>query len=340
VAHESDRVFFFSITRRDRDERLDSYLASRSPDLTRSRVQELIRTGLVKVNDLVTKSSYRLKLGDRITLCVPPPVSYHLEPEPVEFSIIYEDASLIVVDKPPGLVVHPAPGHAAGTLVHGLLEHCRDLSGIGGRLRPGIVHRLDKDTSGLVVAAKHDRAHAFLSEQFKRGKVNKRYVAVVHGIVKGESGKIDLPVARHPKKRKEMWVAPSGGRQALTFWRKEETLGERFSLLSVRPKTGRTHQIRVHLSYMGYPIVGDPVYGYKKGWWKKNLPGLREETFAGLRQMLHAETLGFIHPDSDRYCEYHAPLPRDMEALIQALKTTKRRDKKLDMDQDWIKIED
>jgi 23S rRNA pseudouridine1911/1915/1917 synthase len=152
--------------------------------------------------------------------------------------------------------------------------------------------------------------------------------------VKGESGKIDLPVARHPKKRKEMWVRPSVGRQALTFWRSVEILGERFSLLSVRPKTGRTHQIRVHLSYMGHPIVGDPVYGYKKSWWKKNLPGLREETLTGLRQMLHAETLGFIHPDSDRYCEYHASLPRDMEEVIQALKTTKRRDKKLDMDQD------
>jgi 23S rRNA pseudouridine1911/1915/1917 synthase len=334
VAQESNRVSFFSITRKDRDERIDSYLASQSPDLTRSRIQELIRTGVVKVNGSVTKSSYRLKIGDQVSLCVPPPASYHLEPEPVEFSVIYEDASLIVVDKPPGLVVHPAPGHAAGTLVHGLLEHCRDLSGIGGRLRPGIVHRLDKDTSGLVVVAKHDRAHAFLSEQFKSGKVNKRYVAIVHGIVKEKTGKIDLPIARHPKKRKEMWVVPSGGRKALTFWRRVEILGERFALLSVRPKTGRTHQIRVHLSYLGHPIVGDPVYGYKRNWWKKHFPRLDGETFVGIRQMLHAETLGFIHPDSDRYCEYHTPLPRDMEQVIQALKTTKLQDKKLDMEQD------
>jgi 23S rRNA pseudouridine1911/1915/1917 synthase len=332
VEHNSDKVFFFSIADKDREERIDSYLASQVHDLTRSRVQELIKTGLVKVNGLVTKASYRVKQGDQISLCIPPPASYHLEPEPVEFRIVYEDASLIVVDKPPGLVVHPAPGHAAGTLVHGLLEHCRDLSGIGGRLRPGIVHRLDKDTSGLVVVAKHDRAHAFLSEQFKSGKVNKRYLAVVHGIVKQETGKIDLPIARHPKKRKEMWVTNSGGRKALTFWRRKEILGHKFALLSVRPKTGRTHQIRVHLSYLGHPIVGDPVYGYKKSWWKKNFPRTGGEPFTGARQMLHAETLGFIHPDWDRYSEYHAPMPRDMEDLIQALKETRFRDKKLDMD--------
>ena len=334
MEHESDRVFIFSITDKDREERIDSYLASQVHELTRSRAQELIKTGLAKVNGLVTKSSSRLNLGDQISLCIPSPASYHLEPEPVEFSTVYEDASLIVVDKPPGLVIHPAPGHVTGTLVHGLLEHCQDLSGIGGRLRPGIVHRLDKDTSGLVVVAKHDRAHSFLSEQFKSGRVNKRYVAIVHGIVKEETGKIDLPIARHPKKRKEMWVVPSGGRKALTFWRRMEILGEKFALLSVRPKTGRTHQIRVHLSYLGHPIVGDPVYGYKKSWWKKNLPGTGGDTLIGTRQMLHAETLGFIHPDSDRYCEYHANLPRDMEHVIQALKSTKFQDKKLDMGQD------
>jgi 23S rRNA pseudouridine1911/1915/1917 synthase len=332
VEHDSDKVFFFSISDSDREERIDSYLASQVDDLTRSRVQELIKTGLVKVNGLVTKPSYRLRPGDQIRLCIPPPSSYHLEPESIQFSTVYEDASLIVVDKPPGLVVHPAPGHPAGTLVHGLLEHCRDLSGIGGRLRPGIVHRLDKDTSGLVVVAKHDRAHAFLSEQFKAGKVNKRYVAIVHGIVREQSGKIDLPIARHAKKRKQMCVATSGGRKALTFWRRMEFLGRKFSLLSVRPKTGRTHQIRVHLSYMGHPVVGDAVYGYKKSWWKKNFPQGGGEAFIGTRQMLHAETLGFIHPESGKYCEYHAPLPPDMEQVVQALKSNKFQDKRLDME--------
>jgi len=322
VAHEPDRVFSFSITDKDREQRIDSYLASRVDDLTRSRAQELIKTGFVKVNGSAPKASYRLRQGDQISLSIPPPVSYPLEPEPVEFDTIYEDASLIVVNKPPGLVIHPAPGHATGTLVHGLLEHCRDLSGIGGRLRPGIVHRLDRDTSGLVVVAKHDRAHAFLSEQFKSGTVDKRYVAVVHGIVKSEKGKIDLPIARHPKKRKEMSVVTSGGKRALTFWRKMETLGGQFALLSVSPKTGRTHQIRVHLSHLGHPIVGDPVYGYKKSWWKKNLSRVGGVPLTINRQMLHAQNLGFVHPDSGVYCEYWAPLPRDMENLIGTLKST------------------
>jgi 23S rRNA pseudouridine1911/1915/1917 synthase len=243
-----------------------------------------------------------------------------LEPEPVEFSVVYQDSSLIIVNKPPGLVIHPAPGHLRGTLVHGLLEHSRDLSGIGGILRPGIVHRLDKDTSGLLVVAKNDRAHGHLSAQFKAGEVKKRYLAIVHGIIRGSHGEIDLPIGRHPKRRKEMAVVSSGGRTALTTWQKMEELGGKFSILSVTPKTGRTHQIRVHLSHVGHPVVGDPVYGYRRQWWKKHFPEKNGPAPKVVRQMLHAETLGFIHPDSGVFCEFSAPMPTDMKDLIGVLK--------------------
>ena len=236
------------------------------------------------------------------------------------FELVYEDSWLIVVNKPPGIVVHPAPGHFTGTLVHGLLRHCKDLSGIGGVMRPGIVHRLDKDTSGLMVVAKNDEAHAFLSRQFKAGEIRKRYVALVHGIVKGAKGEIDLPIGRHPVRRKEMSVQPSKGRVAKTLWEKQEELAGLFSLLSVSPKTGRTHQIRVHLSHVGYPIVGDPVYGHRRSWWKKRFP--EDSGLSGLieRQMLHAGTLGFVHPQGGEYREFTAPLPADMELVLEMLK--------------------
>jgi 23S rRNA pseudouridine1911/1915/1917 synthase len=272
VEYQSDKVYSFFITDEERNQRIDAFLASRIQGLTRSRVQGLVKQGCVQVNNQQAKASYRLKTADHVNLRVPPALPYRLEPEPVEFSVVYQDSSLIIVNKPPGLVIHPAPGHLRGTLVHGLLEHSRDLSGIGGILRPGIVHRLDKDTSGLLVVAKNDRAHGHLSAQFKAGEVKKRYLAIVHGIIRGSHGEIDLPIGRHPKRRKEMAVVSSGGRTALTTWQKMEELGGKFSILSVTPKTGRTHQIRVHLSHVGHPVVGDPVYGYRRLWWKKNFP--------------------------------------------------------------------
>lgn len=320
MEHESERIYSFSVSPKDRDERIDAFLASHVSELTRSRVQSLIKTGHVKVNDQLTKRSYRLKTGDQITLAVPPSRTYQLEPEPIDFTPIHEDRSIIVLDKPPGLVSHPAPGHLTGTLVHGLLQHCKDLSGIGGILRPGIVHRLDKDTSGLMVVAKNDRVHAFLTEQFKSGTVKKRYLAVVHGKVREDKGRIDLPIARHPTRRKEMSVLPYKGRRSLTFWEKREEFGSGFSLLSVIPKTGRTHQIRVHLSYAGHPIVGDTVYGPKRSWLRKHIPKGDDLLPLIKRPMLHAETLGFVHPDSRNYCEFEAPIPEDISIFLEMLK--------------------
>jgi 23S rRNA pseudouridine1911/1915/1917 synthase len=284
----------------------------------------LIKSGFARVNHNLSKPGYRLKPGDRIEVTLPPPRPLRLDPEPVTFDLLYEDAWLIVVNKPPGVVVHPAPGHFTGTLVHGLLQHCTDLSGIGGVMRPGIVHRLDKDTSGLMVVAKNDEAHAFLSGQFKSGKVTKKYVALVHGIVKGQKGEIDLPIGRHPVRRKEMSVQPSKGRAAKTLWEKKEELAGLFSLLSVSPKTGRTHQIRVHLSHVGYPIVGDPVYGHRRSWWKKRFPEDSGLLSRIERQMLHAGALGFAHPRSGEYREFTAPLPPDMEQVLERLREERR----------------
>jgi 23S rRNA pseudouridine1911/1915/1917 synthase len=277
----------------------------------------LIRRGCVHVNEGTVKPSYRLKGGDSIVLSLPPARPYHLKPESVQFDVVQEDSSLIVLNKPPGVVIHPAPGHYTGTLVHGLLKLCRDLSGIGGELRPGIVHRLDKDTSGVMVVAKNDAAHSFLSAQFKGKEVTKQYSAIVHGIPKGDQGIIDLPIARHPMRRKEMAVASSGGRRAITQWQKKEELSGSFSLLLVTPRTGRTHQIRVHLSHAGHPVVGDPVYGYRKTWWKKHFSESQDEV---KRQMLHAGKIGFIHPTTRAYCEFSAPMPEDMQRVLELLR--------------------
>lgn len=323
------------IAHHNQDIRLDVFLANRSNDLSRSRIQALIKKGFIKVNNCASKPSYRLKAGDQVFLTIPPPEIPALEPEAVEFGIVHEDDSIIVLDKPPGVVVHPAPGHSSGTLVHGLLKHCQDLSGIGGVLRPGIVHRLDKDTSGLLVVAKNDRAHAILAGQFKAGEVNKQYLALVHGRIQDHQHEINLPISRHPKKRKEMAVSVSGGKQALTRWKKIEEFQSGFSLLEVAIKTGRTHQIRVHLSHIGHPVVGDPVYGYGRRWWNKHplhkkgiLPSIN-------RQMLHAKRLGFIHPDQKCYLEFESPLPNDMDHVVLTLNwldLQPKTNKELDID--------
>lgn len=327
--HELDRVSLFSITDKESNQRIDSFLAFRIKGLTRSRIQDLIKNGFVKVNECSPKMSYRLKVGDTISLCIPPVTTYHLEPEPVDFTVVHEDSSLIVLNKPAGLVVHPAPGHPKGTLVHGLLQYSEDLSGIGGVLRPGIVHRLDKDTSGLLVVAKNDHAHHSLTKQFKEGTVSKCYVALVFGIVSQVSGCVNLPIARHSKRRKEMTVLPSKGKEALTYWEKREELADCLSLMVVKPKTGRTHQIRVHLSYLGHPVVGDQVYGYNKRWWKRYPSRILNIMPLIKRQMLHAESIGFIHPHTKEFCKFDAPMPEDMRIVIERLRLIQKESFKL-----------
>lgn len=306
-------------------QRLDLFLSYHLPDCSRSHAAHLIEKAHVRVDGVARKASYRLKPGEKVCANPPPPEPVAVVPEPVAFTIVYEDASLIVVDKPAGLVVHPAAGHAAGTLVNGLLHHCRDLEGIGGERRPGIVHRLDKDTSGLLVVAKNDRVHQHLSRQFKARQVDKSYLALVWGTPDKESGCIDRPVGRHAVERKRMAVVAHGGREALTLWQVRERLPGT-TLLSVTLKTGRTHQIRVHCQSIGHPLVGDPVYG-RRGLNKlaRNAAAPEALLSQARRQMLHAARLAFTHPDSDRLLIFEAPLPADMTALLGALREVARQ---------------
>ena len=306
--------------------RLDIFLAVHIQDLSRARVQQLIKQDSIRVNQASSKPGYRVREGDKIRVRILAPESRpDIAPEQVPFDVIYEDDSLLVINKPPGVVVHPAPGHHTGTLVHGLLHYCKDLAGIGGQLRPGIVHRLDKDTSGLMVVAKTERAFKGLAGQFKAGEVKKEYHALVHGIPRAVCGSIEAPIGRHRKKRKEMAVDMEKGRHAATDWRKIADFVQTFSLLTVRIKTGRTHQIRVHLSYIGHPVVGDPVYGYGRNWWRgREFSDKGEISSTVTRQMLHARTLGFTHPITKKEMMFEVGYPDDMGDFLRELESLER----------------
>ena len=308
MGFDTERIYYLSVTG-DKDKRIDRFLSERLGDITRSRIQQFIKEGLVRVNGAIPKLSYQIRSGDRIIVTIPRPKKYKIEPEPINIYPLYEDNSIIVVNKPPGVVIHPAPGHMRGTLVHGLLNYCKDLSGIGGELRPGIVHRLDKDTSGVLIVAKNDRAHNSLSRQFKEGKVIKLYLAIVEGEIKNQKGKIDLPLGRHPKKRKKISVLNSGGRSAVTVWEKLEDLKYGLTYIAIKPLTGRTHQIRVHMAYIGHPVLGDSIYGHSK----------RRYIRMGLeikRHMLHAQSIGFRHPETGKYVNFEAPIPDDIKEIL------------------------
>ncbi len=314
----------FRVKPSDEGKRLDVFVASQLSGRTRTFVARLISDEHLRVDGRPQKPAYRVKSGDTISGIIPAPVPVELKAEPIRLDILHEDDHIIVINKQPGLVVHPAPGHDGGTLVNGLLYHCADLGGIGGELRPGIVHRLDKDTSGTLVVAKNDRAHTHLSRQFKSRQVQKIYLALVHGTVKSSTGTIKLPIGRHPVDRKRMSTASPRSRTAETQWKIDEQF-QIFTLLSVTLKTGRTHQIRVHCATMQHPIVGDKVYRPRKLEKtiarKSNQPEkIKQVLKSARRQMLHAWRLGFTHPQSGEWMLFESPLPEDMDLLIKQIR--------------------
>ena len=288
--------------------RLDRFLSDSCSDITRSRLRQLILEGNVTLDGSAAKPASRLRTGQVVVVTVPDPVPSELTPQDIPLDVVYEDADLLVVNKPAGLTVHPAPGHPDGTLVNAVLALCPDLQGIGGTLRPGIVHRLDKNTSGLMVVAKSGQAHAALAGQLKRRRVTKRYLALVHGSPERAEALIDAPIGRHPKNRKKMAIV-AGGREASTRYKVVKSYAKH-TLVEAAPVTGRTHQIRVHLASIGHPLVGDEVYG-------------RAEL--GLaRHFLHAAVLGFRLPSNDEYAEFDSALPDDLQRFLEGLEGSDR----------------
>jgi len=311
-------VFTILVEERDAGTRMDAFVASYLSECSRSLAADLILKGEIRVREAKKKPGYRIKSGDEIRGGIPAPEPVSYLPEHIELDILYEDKHLIVVNKQPGLVVHPAPGHHTGTLVNALLYHCPDLEGIGGKLRPGIVHRLDRDTSGVLVVAKNAGAQDHLSEQFKSRTVKKTYLALIHGEIGPETGTISLPIGRHPIHRKKMSTKSGRAREAETAWR----VKERFpgaALLEVYLKTGRTHQIRVHCAAIRHPVIGDEVYGGSGT--GKNLPKAVSLLIQSAnRQMLHAWRLEFTHPATEERISIEAPVPQDMNDLIAGLR--------------------
>jgi len=298
----------------DSGDRLDVALAALA-DITRSQARRWIEAERVTLNAGAARASQRVQEGDIVTAEPPDPLPSPLTPEPIALAVLYEDADLIVIDKPAGLVVHPGPGHASGTLVNALLHHCGDLAGVGGVLRPGIVHRLDRGTSGVMLAAKHDAAHAHLSAQFREHSIEREYRALVRGVPTADAGRVDRAIGRHRSERKRMSVHTAAGREAHTAWRVLRRFSEaECSWLSVLPETGRTHQIRVHLASVGLPIMGDPVYGRRGA----------KAGAALARPALHAARLGFEHPTSGARMAFEAVLPADLTALLAALEAGER----------------
>ena len=300
----------YLLVENDGGERIDRYLAEVLEDKSRSYIQKLIKDGHVKVNDKPVKANYRLVFDDRVEVFMPEIKEPDIVPENIPLDILYEDKDVIIVNKPKQMVVHPAPGHYSGTLVNGLMYHCgNELSGINGVMRPGIVHRIDMDTTGSLVICKNDVAHQSLSEQLKEHSINRIYIALVHGNIKVDEGTVNAPIGRHPTDRKKMSIHAKNGREAVTHYKVLERFGN-YTLIQCKLETGRTHQIRVHMSSIGHPLVGDEVYGPAKC----PFPKLQGQT-------LHAKTLGFIHPRTNEYLEVNAPIPEYFTTLINKLRT-------------------
>lgn len=289
------------------DQRIDRYLTEMLPEQSRSFFQKLIRDGFVIVNHIIVKVNYRLKTGDVIEIDIPDAVPTEIVPENIPLDILYEDDDLLIVNKPKGMVVHPAVGHSTGTLVNAIMYHCQgNLSGINGEIRPGIVHRIDKDTTGSLIICKNDEAHRNIAEQIKEHSVTRRYVGVVAGTFSEESGTVEGAIGRHPNGRKRMTINEKNGKPAVTHYRVLQTL-KGASFMEFELETGRTHQIRVHMASISHPLLGDTVYGNSKNPYK--LQG----------QALHARTIGFIHPTTGEYIEVSAPIPEYMTELVRKL---------------------
>ncbi len=317
---EQGKHFSITVTKKGEGRRLDQFLSETNLNLSRSQAKNLIGKHLVLLNQKSTKPSAHVKAGDLVSGSLPEPERLSLEPEPIPLNILYEDSSIIVIDKPSGMVVHPAYGNPSGTLVNALLYHCKDLAGINGVLRPGIVHRLDKDTSGVMVVAKDDEAFHHLIKQFKNRTVEKVYLAIVFGKFGQDEGLIDSAIGRHPSERKRMSTRTKKGRTAITRWKKVEEF-DRCTLLEIFPQTGRTHQIRVHLSSIGHPIMGDPLYGRKGRPGAIHDPVLKECVKRMNRQTLHAQRLGFTHPRTRERVRFVSPIPQDMREVLERLRS-------------------
>ena len=291
--------------------RIDKFLNEQMADISRSYIQKLIKDDLVTVDLRTVKANYKVKEGDRVEVTLPEPVSLDIEPENIPLDIIYEDEDVLLVNKPKDMVVHPSAGHMDGTLVNALLYHCKDsLSSINGVMRPGIVHRIDKDTTGLLIICKNDKAHNCIAEQLKVHSITRRYHAIVWNNLSEDEGKIDAPIGRHPIDRKRMAVNYKNGKSAVTHYKVLERFGK-YTYIECTLETGRTHQIRVHMTSIGHPLIGDTVYGSDR------------QPFKTQGQVLHAKVFGFVHPTTGKYMEFETPLPEYFEAILEKLRKNK-----------------
>lgn len=303
-----DETVTFLVSIEDNSTRIDKYIAKMQPELTRSYIQKLIKDSMVFVNGNIVKANYKVSKQDTITMILPPPEPLNILAEDIPLDILYEDSDVIVINKGKGMVVHPAAGHYTGTIVNALLYHCKDeLSGINGVMRPGIVHRIDMNTTGVIVVCKNDVSHTFIAEQLKEHSITRKYRAIVYNHFSCESGMINQPIGRHPIDRKKMAINLKNGKHAITHYMVLEHLKQNFSYIECQLETGRTHQIRVHMASIGHPLLGDSIYGPDRSKW--NLEG----------QVLHAQVLGFIHPSTKEYMEFEAPIPDYFKELLKNL---------------------
>lgn len=305
----NDQTITILVDKESNNLRIDKFLSLQNIELSRSYIQKLIKEEAIIVNLTAVKSSYKVIEGDTVSITVPEPTKLNIEPENIPLDIIYEDNDIIIINKEKGMVVHPAPGHYSGTIVNALMYHCKDeLSGINGVLRPGIVHRIDMNTTGLIVVCKNDKAHTFIAEQLKEHSITRRYNALVYNSFKVDDGIVDAPMGRSKYDRKKMAITEHGGKRAVTHYKVLENFTSKYAYIECELETGRTHQIRVHMASIHHPLLGDDIYGFEKN------------PFKLVGQALHARVLGFIHPTTKEYIEFVAPLPEYFTELVSKLR--------------------